>query len=160
MRKIFWNVTSTSWCQKTFLAIIQHHTEGMIVTMFHIWWDTELVIPILFSHLETVVIVLTFNPAMFGIWVKLLFFPICSQDQFLQIVGLWLFYFAQWKNTDRRTAVVPCKLIGFADHVWASGEAPRVCVVLDVNCNLTHAWRDTTNKLSSVMSKQNKKTTC
>jgi len=48
------------FCKNTFLAIIQHHnseTEGEIVTIFHIWLDTELVTLILDFHLETVVIV-------------------------------------------------------------------------------------------------------
>ena len=46
--------------QATFLVIIQRHnsgTEGEIVTIFHIWSDTELVTLILGLHLETAVIV-------------------------------------------------------------------------------------------------------
>ena len=48
------------FCKNTFQAIIQRHnsgTEGEIVTIFHIWSDTELVTLILGGHLETVVIV-------------------------------------------------------------------------------------------------------
>ena len=44
----------TMFCKNTFLDIIQHHnsgTEGEIVTIFHIWSDTELVTLILGVHL-------------------------------------------------------------------------------------------------------------
>lgn len=43
------------------LAIIQHNnsgTEGEIVTVFHIWSDSELLKLILAAHLETVLTVL------------------------------------------------------------------------------------------------------
>ena len=43
--------------KNTFLAIVQHHnsgTEGDVVTIFHIWSDTELVTVNLAAHLEAV----------------------------------------------------------------------------------------------------------
>ena len=48
------------FCKNTFLTIIQRHNariEGEIVSIFHIWLDTELVTLILGAHLGTVVIV-------------------------------------------------------------------------------------------------------
>lgn len=47
------------FCRNTFLAIIQHHksrTEGEIVTTFHSWLDTKLVLLIFGLHHETVLI--------------------------------------------------------------------------------------------------------
>lgn len=49
------NFTVRMVSKKICLAIIQHlnsGTEGQIVTIFHIWWDTELVTLILGAHLE------------------------------------------------------------------------------------------------------------
>lgn len=44
----------TSFCRDIFLEIIQccnSWTEGGIVTIFHIWWDTELMVHIFGAHL-------------------------------------------------------------------------------------------------------------
>ena len=61
------------FCKNTFLAVIQHHnsgTEGEIVTIFHIWSDTELVTLIFGVHLQTVLIVEIFCAAGLKMCVK------------------------------------------------------------------------------------------
>ena len=67
------------FCKNTYLAFIQHHnlgTGGEIVTIFHIFSDTELVTLILGAQLETVVIV--FCAAGLKMCVKHPCFRICS----------------------------------------------------------------------------------